>query len=144
MEKGKLPITGRIVLESNEDQWRLKVNGLINELKISGVIEKEPGMKVRVNITLSEIISPERLKFTDDMIFQSNLEQVFVGGTYRTFSFLYNFFHKSTWIFLGYIDGNEKIPVMILHIHDIGISIYTQKLKSEQLKIFHPRFPQMN
>ncbi len=144
MEKGKLPVTEKIILESNEDQWRLHANGLITELKTSGIIKKEPGVKVRVNLVFTKIIPPERLEFTESMSIHANFEQVFIGGMFRSFTFLYEFLHKSTWLFFGYIEGEEKIPVMVLHIHDIKMSIYTQKLRDEQMKIFHPAFPGCN
>lgn len=144
MEKGKLPVTEKIVLESGEEQWKLQANGLITELRTSGLIEKEPGMKVRVNMTFTKVIPPEQLHFTDQMALYANFEEVFIGGMYRSYTFLYEFLHKSTWLFFGHIEGDERIPVMVLHIHDIGVSIYTQKLKSEQMKIFHPAFPGLN
>ena len=50
--KGKIPVTGVILLESDEAQWSLLANGLVNEFRMSGVVEIEPGRRVRVRMII--------------------------------------------------------------------------------------------
>lgn len=142
--KGKLPITKKIVLESNEDQWRLQVNGLVSELKTSGIIEKEPGVKVRVKLTIHKILPPEKMKYEEFVFLQTNVNQEFAECLKRSFEFLYHSLHKTTWLFYGCIDGEEQIPISIIHIQSIDFSVYTQKLKNESIKIFFPDYPELN
>lgn len=127
--KGKLPITEKIILESNEDQWRLQVNGLVTEFKTSGIIEKEPGEKVRIALTIHKIVPPERMRWEEIVSLQTNANQEFAESLGRSLEFLYHSLLKTAWLFYGYINGDEKIPVAIIYIQSINLSIYTQKLK---------------
>lgn len=83
--KGKLPITGNILLESNEDQWRLRVNELITELKTSGIIERKSGEKVRIKLTIHKIIPPERMRYEEYVSLQTNVNKEFAESLRRSF-----------------------------------------------------------
>lgn len=136
--KGQLPITQMIILESNESQWRLLTQGLIKELKITGIIEKEPNMKVRVNLVINTIFPPERSFIDKTFNIETNLGEAYTKSMLRSFDFLNSFLIKTVWFFFGYIDGEEKIPILIMHISTIDKTIYTQKLKEEETKNFFP------
>lgn len=142
--KGKLPITEKILLESNEDQWRLQINGLTTELKTSGVIEKKLGEKVRVKITLHKIVPPERIQWEEFVTLQTNTNQEFAESLRRSLEFFYVDLMKTAWLFYGYIDGEEQIPIAIIYVQSINLSIYTQKLKTESMKVFFPAYPELN
>ncbi len=139
-----MPITGNIVLESNEDQWKLQVNGLVTELKTSGIIERESGENVRIKLTIHKILPPERMHYEEYVDLRTNVNREFAESLRRSFQFLYNSLHKTSWLFYGYIDGDEQIPVAIIHVQSIGLSVYTQKLKDEPMKVFFPDYPELN
>lgn len=142
--KGKLPVTEKIVLESAEDQWRLCVRGLVNKLKTSGIIEKEPGMNVRIQLTIHTIIPPECSRWEEFISFDSNHHEEFRESMRRSFQFLHKQINKAVWLFYGHIEGDEKIPVFIVHFQSINLSVYTQKLKDESARLFFPNHPSMN
>ena len=135
MSKGKLPLTEKMILESNESQWRLLINGLINELPTSALIEMEPEKKVRVKLIIENILPPERIRTTDTCNVTTNIAE-FSPGMARMHEFLNNYIGKNTWLFIGYIDGENKAPILITYYVLIDIFIYTQKLESEERKDF--------
>ncbi len=59
-------------------------------------------------------------------------------GTSRITEFLHDFLDKDRWMLFGYIDGPNQIPILITYYKSISVTIYTQKLISEQLKGFLP------
>ena len=142
--KGKLPETHFIFLEkSDEGQWRLLVRGLVNELRISALVEKEPGYQVRIQIVINEIYSPEQLKNKTTCHTDTNLNKNIANGISRIGEFFNDYLGKTTWLFAGYIDGEEKVPIVVYHYQVINMSVYTQKLKGEDIKNFLP-YPQQN
>lgn len=138
--KGKLPITKTIILESNEDQWRLQTQGLTSELKTSGIIEKEQGMRVRIHLTIHTVVPPEKLRWEEIVYLSTNANKEFAESLRRSLSFLYDSLMNTAWLFYGHIEGDERIPVAIIHIQSINLSVYTQKLKNETTDIFFPSY----
>ncbi len=136
--QGKLPVTEKIVLESNKDQWRLQVNGLVTEFKTSGIIEKEPGTKVRVQLTISEIMPPERVRWEKILSLKTDNHVEFAESLRRSLGFLYDSILKTIWTFYGHIEGETRIPVVIIYTESMGVGIYTQKLQSESTEHFFP------
>lgn len=136
MEKGKLPVTEKLILESSEPQWRLLTNRLINELKTTALIELSPGKKIRVNLVLTNAWPPENI--TSDLICNSkiNLGSVASKGTTRIAFFMNTLIFQNKWIFLGHIDGVNKVPIIIEYYTEVDIFIYTQKLVNEDEKDF--------
>lgn len=137
--KGKIPKTNLLVLESNEDQWRLLTKGLINELKITALIEKESFVKVRIKLVITNIIPPEMRKIESECHIKTNLGEDIAIGLSRSKEFLNSFLAKTEWLFLGYIDGEEKVPIIITYFQQIDIAVYTQKLKNEKISDFFPK-----
>ncbi|MEW6617374.1 MAG: hypothetical protein AB1333_03060 [Patescibacteria group bacterium] len=136
--KGKLPITEKIILESNEDQWRLKVKKLITDFKTSGIIEKEPGTKVRVQLTINEIIPPERVRWEKILSLKTDNHEEYTESLRKSLLFLYDSMLKTIWTFYGYIEGEQRIPIIIIYVESTNVGIYTQKLKSESTEHFFP------
>lgn len=137
--KGKLPITQMMTLESEESQWWLLIRNLINDLKTSALVEIEPGRKVRIQLVIDQIIPPEYTKTKNQCMTQTNLGEKAAIGISKSKEFLSDFLDKTTWIFMGYIDGDEKTPILIVYYQSINITIYTQKLKGETNENFFPQ-----
>jgi len=143
METGKLPQTQFMELMSNEDQWRLLISGLINEIKTSAIVEKEPGRKVRISLVIDMIIPPEYWKNKTICHVDSNVDKNIVNGISRTREFINDHLSKSAWLFSGYIDGNTKVPIVIIYYQSVNLTVYTQKLSGEDIYNFLP-YPQQN
>lgn len=137
--KGKLPPSELIVLESEESQWRILTNGLINEFKTTALIEKEPKVKVRVQLVITKIIPPEGLRGESvcRTTAANQLKKLTVGIS-RASEFLMNYLDKRVWMFVGYIDGENKIPVLIMYYQVINLAVYTQKLAQDTHEEFFP------
>jgi hypothetical protein len=137
--KGPIPITGKMILESEESQWRLLVRKLINEFPTSALIELED-KKVRIKIILERAIAPEQKEEKTSTRLQTNLEERVTNGLARSDEFFSNLMHKDSWIFIGYIlsGNNERDPIVITHFTSINITIYSRKLKSETIDNFMP------
>ncbi len=131
----KLPKTGRLVLESKEDYWRLFIGGPIN-MKTSALVEESPEHTVRINLIIETLFPPENMRGQNTTIFKSNLNQLTCNGMARTREFMYDLFAKSMWVFIGYIDGQNKAPIIIVHYGIINMTFYSQKLTSESIQEF--------
>lgn len=134
--KGKIPITSKIILESSEEQWRLLVNGLTSRLKISGLVEREKDFTVRVKLVITKIIPPEQAFKEIHCNTQTNLNEAVSNGLSRISEYLMKMLEDKKWLFIGFIDGDSQVPILITHYPYLGITIYTQKLKGEAVKDF--------
>jgi len=142
--KGKLPITEKIILESDESQWRLLVDGLINTLKTTALVTLEKELKtVRLNLVITRIYPPELYEKKNKCSLETNGGRELSMGLTRARLFFNNYLDKTTWLFMGYIDGENRVPILITHYHEIKITIYTQKLKVEETATFFPD-PRLN
>lgn len=136
--KGQIPPTEVCILESEEDQWMMLSRGLINELSTSVLVYQASGQQVRIDLVINKILTPEQSHFNYNYQTQTNLGKKAALGISRTREFLSNYLDKHIWIMLGYIVGEEKKPIFIIHCTLLNLSIYTQKLKDEEIKGFFP------
>jgi hypothetical protein len=136
--KGKLPITEFIILESGKEHWSMLINGLIKELKTSGIVKMESGVKVRVNLLISKIIPPEQKTEKHFSRTNCNMSQDVSSGLSRIQDFFVNFMGNSAWIFIGHIIGDNQQKIIINYYEKVEIFIYTQQLKTEDKKDFMP------
>jgi len=132
----KLPATEKLSLDSNDTQWRLLYNGLINELPTCAIINITPERPIRIKIILQKAIPPENLHSEGRLMYQSNLGQSVNNGLSRAQEFLYQLLDKEMWLLFGYIDGQNKVPILIIHHSLLKITIYTQKLNNENINSF--------
>jgi hypothetical protein len=135
MATTKLPPTERLILESKEDYWRLFIGGPIH-MKTSALVEESPEHTIRINLIIETVIPPENMRGQNTTIFQSNLNQSACNGMARTREFMHDLFTKSMWVFIGYIDGQNKVPIIIIHYGIINMTFYSQKLTSESIQEF--------
>ena len=134
--KGKLPVTGNIKLETGEEHWSLLLRSLVNELQMSGIVEIEPGRRVRIRMLIKEIYPPEQLRNKNTSITSSNFDSSTSRGLDRVNKKLLNFLDSQKWIMLGEIQGETTMPIIIVHYHLIKTSFYAQKTKEESSKDF--------
>ena len=140
--KEKLPLTAEIILESNEYQWRLLINGLVNELKTSGIITVSPEHKIRVQLEIKDIIPPEDSSTTVLHQVDSSLGKEASSGIERIATMVSDKLEKNKWIFIGEMAGNNNAPIIIIYYEFLNIFVYSQKLKEENHKKFLPDFMQ--
>lgn len=138
MAMAKLPVSQMIELQSNEDQWGILIRGLINEIKCTALIQRDNQPRAQVNLVIQKIISPDMLKSKTQCTTTTSMGDDVGKGTSRITEFLHDFLDKDRWMLFGYIDGPNQIPILITYYKSISVTIYTQKLISEQLKGFLP------
>lgn len=143
MARGKLPKTEKLILESEESQWRMLSRGLINELRTTALVERGPEQTVRVHLVIETIIPPENNREENKCNVKSNMDKKISSGLARTKEFTNDWLSKSMWMFIGYIDGEEKTPILITYYESIKTFIYTQRLVDESQNTFSP-FPSLN
>lgn len=131
----KLPVTERLLLESVESEWRPLANRFVNELRTSALIELNTGQKIRIKLVINAIIPPEFTKITNDSRTTTNFE-IISNGLTRVNHFFDNCVRKTVWTFFGYIDGENKAPIIIIYFKEVNLFIYTQKLVNEDEKDF--------
>lgn len=136
--KGKIQTTGSIKLETGEEHWTLLVRGLVNELRISGIIEIEPERQVRIQILVKEIYSPEQIQSRSVCITTGNFDATASNGINRINEHLFNFLDSKKWIIIGETQGEINIPVILVHYCLINMSFYSHKIKKEGIQNFFP------
>ena len=129
----RLPVTGILKLESQEAQWRILTRGLINKLETTALIEIETDRTIRIKLVIKKIFSPEQINCQARSFFVTDLEKRVNNGLAQIDEFFSGLLMKSQWIFAGYIDNREDAPILIIHYSLINITIYTQKLNSENV-----------
>lgn len=142
--KGKLPATEFIKLESNEDQWNMLIRGLFNELKTTAIIQKEKDQNVRIRLVITKIYRPEEFIRSNKVIVETNMEKDIANGIFRNREFINDFLSEKSWLLFGFIDGEEKVPILINYYETINIAVYSQKLKEDEAKAFFPIDPNLN
>lgn len=138
--KTKLPKTSELLLESSEDQWRLMVNGLINELHSSALITMSSGQKIRIRLLITKIISPESLTAELRSHVQSNLDAAISNGVQRISNFMINKLEKNQWLFIAEVQGENKLPVIIVYYEAFKTFIYSVKMRDESKNNFLPNY----
>ncbi len=136
--KGQLPPTGKMILESEESQWRMLVRGLINELITSAIIERPGETKVRIRLIITEIMAPENKLEKTRCVTLSNLQQEMANGLSRISEYVVNLTESNKWIFIGRIEGEEKKPIIIAYYPVLQMTVYSQKLAGESVNNFSP------
>lgn len=141
----KLPVTGFITLESDEDQWNLLKNGLVNQLKCTAIVKVE-NRKVRIKLTIISLIGPGQSRFNGHVGFKGNLGEQVSMATENISNFLFDNLLNNQWTFFGFIEGQTRIPIMISYYQLIKMAVYTQKTKDQTVENFFPRGfdPQLN
>ncbi len=134
--KGKLPVTEKMVLKSAEAEWNLLSIGLIRELRTSAIVEISPNQKVRINLVINNVLSPNQITFRIFCKSTSNLGIEESQGFNRIASFVGNIIEKDNWILFGYIDGENKTPIIIVYYSTLNMFVYTQKTNAEAEKDF--------
>lgn len=140
-QKGKLPITGFITLDSNPEQWKLLVSRLIPRVNSIGIIDE----KYKVRLEIEYIISPELLRVRN--IEHPNKDQLLDSADLKAFdricSFADDAMRKTTWLMYATIVGpSTRVPIMILHFERFNLSAYTQKISEEEKAKFFPVTPE--
>lgn len=136
--KGKIPLTNKIELESEESQWRMLTSGLITELKTSGIVNSCDGRRVRIKFLIKTILPPELHISRNKTLVHSELNEEISTGYSRIHEHLNEMLFKETWIFHGYINNDQKKPIVIIHFPLLKQSIYSQKMEKEELENFVP------
>lgn len=138
LQKGKLPISEFIILESNANQWTLLKNKLVKEIKFKGYIKITPEKKVAVNLVILQAIhssqSPSKTTFSLDTYMSAETAL----GLKRISEFLNDFLNNHCWLLFGYIDGENRIPVIINYYEEFNFAIYSQKTGKELDNQFFP------
>jgi len=137
--KEKIPSTAEIIIADEEDKWRFLVNNIINQLKTRAVINL-PSQTIKLNLNIYIIIPPEKVENTFiHQILPSADNPLSIAYT-QIFTFLINKLESKKWILIGEIDGEQKIPIILVHYPVISTTFYSTKLDIEQMNDSVPDF----
>lgn len=136
--KGKIPTTGGILLEkSDENHWNLIVNGLVKEITISGVVELSAEKRVRIKMVIKKVYPPDRIYTTTNGTYNTNLNEASIGLS-RIAHHVIAFLESKKWILIGEIQGENKVPIVLVHYSLIKMTFYSQKTIDECIENFLP------
>jgi hypothetical protein len=136
--KGKLPNTMRIKLASNTGQWRLIEKRLINELSCSGTIKRNEESTVKVQLVLTKVVSPKNHSWKSSVEISGTKNLEMKNGLERIKEFFDHLCNQNIWILTGYIDGSNKLPIVILYYELFDTSVYNIKYREESFTDFLP------
>lgn len=139
--KGKIALTGQMKLESNEQQWQLLLNGLIDKIETSALIEQED-KTIRIRIVITDIKPPEQRQVRTDCRVQTNIGVDASKGIARISTYLNQMIEQNAWLFIAHILGEEQVPIIIIYYPLLNIFLYSQKKKNEEKENFLPIFMQ--
>ena len=144
-QSGNIPATHHIVLESIPDQWQLFANGLTKELTTTGIIvlEDESDKKIRVSIKILDVKDPNifRNKTENTKLKAAVGPSVLIeniDGIIRVRNYVKDELDKKTWFMIGYIEGRNKIPIIIIHHEALNYTVYSVVKNEEEKKKLFP------
>lgn len=139
-EKGKLPITELIVLESDSTQWSILRNKLVSEIKFSGIIKMNEQKKVRVSLEIVKIMHSDDTTGKNTCSVETNfLNRDATLGLIKLREFFLDYLDNACWTFFGYITGDgTKTPIIIRYYEKIDLAIYAIKTKDQAVDKFFP------
>ena len=136
--KGQIPSTDVCILESIDAQWSMLSKGLINELQTSALVNLASGQQIKICLVLTRILSPGQTFARSNFHVSSDLGNISTNGLARTTEFLHDYLSSRIWLMMGYIEGEEKKPIFLIHCPQLNLTIYSQKLKDEEVQNFFP------
>lgn len=142
--KGKIPLVGAILLESNDAQWSLLANKLISEFRTSGIIELEPNKRVRITMLIKEALNQNQIRTENRCVTQSNMGPEIAGGVSRINEKVNDFLSSKSWMMIGEIEGENPVPIVLVHYCHIKMTFYSQKKENENLQNFFGALPNPN
>lgn len=149
-QKGKIPVSELIVLESNSDQWSILRNGLVNEIKFSGIVEMNEQKKIRLNLLIVKVLHSDDTIGKNTCAVETNfLDRDATLGLIRLREFFLDYLDNACWTFFGYITGDDSnVPIIIRYYEKINLAIYAIKTKDQKVENFFPagipKDPSMN
>lgn len=129
--RGKIPLSGVIVLESNDAQWSLLANRFISDFRMSGVIEIEPERRVRIQILVKRALSQKQMYTENRCTTESNMGPEVSNGINRIHQKVNDFLSSKHWIMIGEIEGENPVPIVLIHYCHINMTFYSQKKENE-------------
>ena len=144
-QKGKLPETGKMILESTSGNWMDDIRHQPKDFPMTAII-LDGEVKKRVKLVLDTVYPPGSFMFVevagtesfDHPIFQTTHVN---KGMARIYRFLNDCMSEKVWIIFAHIDSAKKNQIMILHFENIDLTLYSQKLTSETMANFLPILP---
>ncbi len=107
----------------------------MNELQISGVLEIEPGRRVRIRMLIKEIYSPEQLSIQTNCATKTSFNNEASNGINRIIEHFSSSLNSKKWIMFGEIEGSG-VPMIVVHYSSVNLSFYTQKTTEESSENF--------
>lgn len=141
--KGKIPLSGVIMLESNDAQWSLLANKFISEFRMNGIIEIEPERRVRIRILVKRALNQNQMRTENRCITESNMGPEIAGGISRIGEKVQDFLSSKQWVMMGEIEGENPVPIVLIHYCHINMTFYSQK-KADESEIRFFGSPSLN
>jgi hypothetical protein len=137
---GSIPKNEIITLCSNKEQWSLFAKGLINEFTTEALIKRSETSTVKIKIDFTFVYSPELCisKSMAVLDYFSGISKNNAEGIRRANEFFVNYVGKKMWVIGGYIQGQTRIPIILLYYEIIDICIYSIKFSDEDISDFFP------
>ena len=138
MITGKLPASGRIVLQGSKADWEPRVFGEIGQLKVKALLEIRPKESVEVSILIYKIFKPKTL-LTETFISVTSTEESVSDCLQNCHESLLTFLNEGAWMFKGHLlNGDKKIHIFIVYHPLIDKAFYSFRPSSKDENRFYP------
>lgn len=138
--KGSIPKNEIIKLCSNKEQWLLFAKGLINEFMTEALIKRSETSTVKIKIDFTFVSSPElcHSKSIAVLDYSAGVTKDNAEGIRRAHEFFTNYVDKRMWVIGGFIQGQTRIPIILLYYEIFDICVYSVKFSDEDVSDFFP------
>lgn len=144
IQKGTLPTTGQIELVIDEEQLKMLERGLINEIRTSAIIsfpDQPTVSKKKIYFTINFSHSPGTHQSITQTVSSNStfLNNNTVTGLSRARNYMVDqLITRNSWLLFGELEGENRIPMIILLSISLNIATYSFKKRDEELKEFNP------
>ncbi len=144
-QKGTLPLTGQVTVAIDDPRLELLRSGLITEIRMEGIFSfphdtSLSHKKVRLCIVHAH---PPGGHVANSVVRNSQsdfLSVETVNGIARGMRYLTDkVFIPRSWLLFGFLDGEKKIPIIIVYCPLFQFGVYSFKREEEKLAAFNPQ-----
>lgn len=145
IQKGSLPVSGQITFDFSEERLILVAAGKSPQDYIHGVIsfpDQPEESDKSINLVVTKVYPANTLRVRSKSVADSvSFKSLFNDTEKYTFSRVRDYLNnqiliKLSWLLAGYLDNDDKTPIMILYVPELETGAYSLKKESEMAEEF--------
>lgn len=134
------PPTNLIQIQNvDESLWKMLSRKLIPSFRMTGITERAPGKMVKINLKITNVITPEKINTINKSVYKSSKESLdTTKGMERASDFFKDYIDKERYILIGLIEGKKPRGIIVIYYVNVKIAVYTLQKNGEGISEFLP------